>query len=204
MSKFSKKEAIQFGWGTAIKNLRFFILLVVVYIGVQIVFSVLNSIFKNASFVLFIVKLISWFVGVVVSIGLIKIALSFVSGTKAKIEDLFSGYKNYGLVFNYFLGSLITGIIIIGGLILLILPGIYFAVKLQFVTYFIVDKKQDFVTAIKSSWNVTRGEFWNLFLLGFLLFGIFMLGVVALVLGLFIAIPTMLLVHAYVYRKLSK
>lgn len=204
MSVFSKSDAIKFGWKTTLKNVGFFILVVAVYIGVQIVFSVLQSAFKNVSFVLFIIRLVSWFFGIVISIGLIRIALNFVGGTKAKIEYLFSEYKNYPLVFNYFLATLVTGFIVIGGLILLIIPGIFFAVRLQFVTYFIVDKKQDFVTAIKSSWKHTKGEFWNLFLLGVLFFLITILGVLALVVGLLVAIPTTFLAHAYVYRKISK
>ncbi len=204
MAKFSKGEAIKFGWDTTLKNIGFFILLFIVYLGVQILTSIFQNIVRDVSLLSFVVSLISWVVGLIIGVGLIKIALSFVSGKKAKIENLFQDYKNYPLLFNYFLGTLATGVIILAGLVLLIIPGIFFAVRLQFVTYFIVDKNLDFISAIKASWKETKGQFWNLFILGIIFFLVMVVGLIALLVGLFVAVPTILLAHAFVYRKISR
>ncbi len=66
--------------------------------------------------------------------------------------------------------------IIVLGLILFIIPGIYFALRFMFVIPLIVDKDLDISEAMKQSTSLTRGIKWPL--LGFILvsFGIFILG----------------------------
>lgn len=75
-------------------------------------------------------------------------------------------------------------------------------IKLQFYSYFIVDKNAGPIEALKKSWAITRGVKWDLFLFGLLLGLITLAGLLALVVGLFVAIPVGLLANTYVYRKL--
>ena len=130
--------------------------------------------------------------------GLIKIVLEFVDGKKPKFSDLIY----YKPVVKYFVGTTIQGIITVVGFILLIIPGIIFSVRLQYVSYLIVDKDLGPVEAIKASWNITRGNTWNLFFFGILIGLINILGLLCLVVGLFITVPLSALASAFVYRKL--
>jgi uncharacterized membrane protein len=87
-------------------------------------------------------------------------------------------------------------------LLLLIIPGIFFGIRLKYATYLVIDKNLGPLEAIKGSWKITRGNVWNLFFLSILLGLINLLGLLCLVIGLFITVPLSMLATAFVYRKL--
>ena len=92
--------------------------------------------------------------------------------------------------------------LIVLGIILLIILGIILAIKFQFFGYFIVDKGDGPIEALKKSSAITTGAKWNLFLLYLLLLLINLLGAIFLLIGLFVTIPTTMVAIAFVYRKL--
>jgi uncharacterized membrane protein len=197
---FSKKEAVKFGFDLAKKNFLFFI-------GVFIVicfFSILSSSLKNIVnpqkevLLYFFLYLVLFVINLILGMGLIKIILEFVDGKKPKFKDLIY----YKPVVKYFIGTTVQGIITLIGFILLIIPGIIFSIRLQYVSYLIVDKDLGPVEAIKTSWNITRGNTWNLFFFGILIGLINILGLICLIVGLFVTVPLSALAAAFVYRKL--
>lgn len=197
---FSKKEAINFGFKTAKKNIAFFLSVFVAWALIAIVSQVFQgNLNLNKQFLpSFIFSLLTWVVNSVIAMGIINICLKFIDGKKPKLKDIFYT-KN---LFNFILASIIRSVIIIVGLILFIIPGIIFSIKLQYSEYLIVDKQLDAVDSIKKSWEMTKGVKWNLFLFGFLLGLINVLGFLALLIGLLITVPLTLVANAYVYRKL--
>lgn len=184
--KFSKREAISFGWNVTKNNLGFFILLLILVFVISVASAVLNAV-------------ISIIVEMLITIGLIKISLKFCDNEKANISDLFSSSH---LFFNFLIGNLLYALISIGGFILLIIPGIIWAIKYGFFGYLIVDKGLGPIEALKESARITKGNKWNLFLFGILLGLINILGALALLVGLFVTIPTAMIANAFVYRKL--
>ena len=130
--------------------------------------------------------------------GIIAITLKFVDLEKPSFSDLFHTQS----LINFILTSIISGVIVAIGFVLLVVPGVIFALKLQFAKYLVIDKNMGPVEAIQKSWNMTRKITWNLFLLGLLLMLINILGVIALLVGLFITIPLTMVANAFVYRKL--
>ena len=100
------------------------------------------------------------------------------------------------------LSSVMLGLIVIGGTLLLIIPGIIWAVKFQFYGYFIVDEQAGPVEALIKSSMITEGAKWDLFIFGFCIGVINMLGALMLIVGLFATIPTTMVALAYVYRRL--
>ena len=58
------------------------------------------------------------------------------------------------------------------------------------------------VSALKRSSAITRGVKWDLFIFGIMFFGLNILGVLCLLVGLFVSIPVSALAVAFVYRKL--
>lgn len=208
--KFSKKEALQFGWQITKQNLGFFIGLLIVAWLIFIVpdaISAISDLLKkeNSPFVsivtiiAFIVAIIGEILGIIVSLGLIKISLNFCDNLKSKITDIFSQYR---LFFRYFFASILYFLIVVFGILLLIIPGIYLYIRLQFYDYFIVDKKSGIIESLKRSWAITQGNVWNLFLFDLLLVLINLLGALLLIVGLFATVPTSMVARAFVYRKL--
>ena len=197
---FSKKEAIDFGFKTAKNNIVFFIGILVIWAFITVfTSSIQGTITANKqALASFLFTLVSWVISSVISMGLVNITLKFVDGKKPEFKDLYYITK----LFNFILASIIRGLIIVAGFIFFIIPGIILSIKLQFVEYFIVDKKMDAVDSIKASWEITKGVKWNLFLLG-LLFGLInILGFLCLLIGLVITVPLSMVAEAYVYRKL--
>ena len=198
--KFSKGEAVGFGWNTMKSNLGFFIGLLIVAGLIQYVPSVIAGLIQeDAPALSIIMNLVSFALYIVVEMGLIKIALRFCDNEKGEFAHLFSCFP---LFFKYLLGAILYGLIVLGGMILLIIPGIIWAIKFQFFSYFIVDQGVGPIEALKRSAVITRGVKWDLFLLGLLLTVINSLGAICLLIGLFATIPTTMVAYASVYRKL--
>lgn len=197
---FSKKEAIDFGFKIAKKNVLFFLSVFVVWALVTFISSGFqNSL--NASrqpLLSFVFRLIFWVLNSIIAMGIINISLKFVEGKTPKLKEIFYT-KN---LFNFIIASILRTVIIIAGLIFFIVPGIIFSIKLQFSEYLIVDKNVDAIDSIKQSWEMTKGVKWNLFLLGILLGFINVLGILALLVGTLITVPLTLVANVYVYRKL--
>jgi len=201
MEKFSKKSAIKFGWEIANRKIKFFIpLLILVYGLLALLNSFSDSLKKESFLASFILNIISSLISIIFGLGLIKISLKLCDGEEAKFSDLISQYK---LFFRYLFASFLYGLITFLGFILLIVPGIILSIRLGFFDYLIVDKNSRIIESLKRSWEITKGNAWNLFLL-YLLFAIINIsGAFALIVGLFWSIPTTMLAEAFVYRKLS-
>jgi hypothetical protein len=197
--KFSKGEAIRFGWDTMKSNLGFFIGLLIVVELLCYVPVILAELVKKSVLLYIILTLTSSVISILVGMGLIKIALEFCDNERGEFADLFSCSP---LFFKYLFGSILYGLILLGGIILLIIPGIIWAIKFQFYNYFIVDKGLGPIEALKRSSAITSGTKWNLFLFDLLLGLIYLLGFLCLFIGLFAAVPTVMVAQAFVYRKL--
>jgi uncharacterized membrane protein len=204
MATFSKREALRFGWETVKKNLRLILGLVlvsgVVYYLPSVVQALVGEIDEAASgAVSALITIVFWPLQVAVSLGWMKIGLQFVDGKPSTVNDLFSLWRSF---FKYLIGGLVYALIVTGGFILLIVPGIIWAVKFQFWPYLLIDKNLGPIEAIKASGKITQGVKWNLFLFGWLLFFVNLLGILALLLGLLVTVPVTMLASAFVYRKL--
>lgn len=144
--------------------------------------------------------IIDFFVG----IAIITVSLVIAKGETPTFQDLFKSFKSYKISWHYFLSSLLAMLFVLIGLILLILPGIYLAVRLQFYKFLIVEHEDmGPYQAIEKSIDMTKGHFWKLFGFIVLIALLNILGAIALGVGLLVTIPVSILAHAYLYKKLS-
>jgi len=95
--------------------------------------------------------------------------------------------KSAGLVLPLLLVGLLAGLVIVGGLILFIVPGIIFGLWYTFVTYALVLDGQHGRAALKASKALVKGRigkvFGRLFVFGLVIFGIeIVVGIVVLIL----------------------
>ncbi|MBA2123343.1 hypothetical protein B9J78_00080 [bacterium Unc6] len=198
--KFSKGEAIRFGWNTMKSNFGFFIGLLIVLGLLLIVPGVIAEMVKKVNVFLGIIFHIADFVlTIIISIGLVKIALRFCDNEKGRFTDLFSQCH---LFFDYMFAGIFYFLIVLGGTLLLIIPGIILLIKFCFFEYFIVDKKAGPIESLKRSWVITRKVKWDLFVFFLMLLGINLFGALCLLIGLFATIPATMVAMAFVYRKL--
>lgn len=103
-----------------------------------------------------------------------------------------------------FLGvSILVGLSIVLGLLLLIVPGILAMIFFMFATFIVIDKNLGPIEAMKESMRIGRGYRWPL--LGFVLLIalIMMAGLIALFVGIFVAMPVAMLALVHAYRALS-
>jgi uncharacterized membrane protein len=116
------------------------------------------------------------------------------------VKDMFAAFHNY---WNAVLASLLTGVIIVIGFVLLIVPGIIFACKLAFTPYLVVDRKMPVIEAIGESWRMTGGHAWKVFLIGLLSIPIVIAGLICFGVGIIIAVMWINLAFASLYHAVS-
>lgn len=128
--------------------------------------------------------------------GFINFVLHYVKYNHINWSCFFiSGEKFFKLLVAYILYSLI----LIVGLTLLIIPGIIWSMKFIFNSILILDKNTGIKEAFYKSKQITRGALWKLLWLNIILCLIELAGIIALVLGIFVAqaVVTVALVKVY-------
>ena len=193
MKRFSLDEAIRFGWETVKANLG-------LMVGLTIVVWAVSGAGQALRFMPVLGSIGSWLLGTIMSMGVIRIVLKFVDGGKGDFNDLFNSFD----VFLDYLGaSVLYALIVAGGLCLLIVPGIYWAIKFGFYGYFIIDRKMGAMDALKASSALTRAVKWDLFVFGLAVLGINVLGAICLGVGLLVTQPLTTLAMGFVFRRLQ-
>jgi uncharacterized membrane protein len=104
---------------------------------------------------------------------------------------------------SYAVASIITGVAVFLGTILLIVPGVILSLMFFATLYLIMDKGLGPVVAIKESMRITKGHKWTLFVLLLASAGIAILGLLALIVGLLVAVPVTALAAVHAYRTLE-
>ncbi len=198
--KFSIGDAVSFGWETMKSNILFFIGILITAFVVEMVPRVIGDLtVEDMPVVAFVFYIISTALNMVLTMGIIRIVLRFCDNEQPEFTDLFSCFH---LFLKYLGGAILYVLMVVGGLILLIVPGIILAIKFQFFAYFIVERGLGPIESLKMSSAITSGAKMDLFLLGLLLFGINIIGALCCLVGLFATIPITMLALAYVYRTL--
>ena len=198
-NKFSINESIRFGWETFKNHAGYFLIVMVILFGVSAIFGGIEDLLEDSNFVGFI-SLLSYLVNVIIGMALVKIILEFLDGNAKPNWERVSSSSS--LFWKYLGGTLLVSIIVIIGFILLIIPGIYFAIRFQFVSYLIIDKGLSPLDALRESTAMTQGIKFDLLLLVIAFFGINLLGVLALGVGLLVSIPVTMIAMGHVYRKI--
>ncbi len=153
------------------------------------------------------VNYIAALIGFLLSIYIAFVALNFYVNA-ARIgkpyESLSEVLKvDFNQLAIFFCVEVCYGIIVAIGTILFIIPGIWLAVRLWYAPLLAATQGATFGEAIKGSWQITRGHFWELFLMGLTMIGISILGVCACFVGVFFAeviIEFMLVVSFFILK----
>lgn len=197
-------DMLRFGWDTFQKRGWYFAG-ATLFIGlISGIASQLSNYTQNAQGGALVVGLALLFVGVVAQILIRMGTINF----SLKAHDSAESVCLYDLwapetFWKYFLASVLVGVIILAGIILLIVPGIIWALRYLFVPYLIIDKKLPVMDSLRESARITHGHKWQLLGLMLLLGVINIIGAMLVLVGLLVTVPVTMLALAHTYRTLE-
>jgi uncharacterized membrane protein len=202
---FSTESALRFGWETFKKRPWFFVgSTVVILLASGLINAVTSAIDTalsgSAEEPSIVGGLLSLGLGTLLSMG----ATAFYLAAQDNPDTVDLSALWHPQPFWKFLGaSILFAIVIAIGLVLLIVPGIIFALMFMFTTFVVIDRELGPIEAMKESHRITYGHKWSLLGFTLLLVLINLLGAIALLVGLLVTIPVSSLAVAHAYRVLS-
>jgi len=196
---FSIKDALRFGWEKTRAHSRVLFLVLITLFALQVGNSITTKVLEN-TWEGFFASLLFAIVGAVLGVGLTRIALKIAQHHTVSYNDVLPPFK---MVWEYVAASFLAGLIIFGGFLLLIIPGIYFALRYMFVRFAVLDGG-GIMGSLRISATMTLGIKWKLLGFSLVLIGVNILGMLALGIGLLISIPVTLIAYAHVYEILKK
>jgi uncharacterized membrane protein len=194
---FSIKESLSAGWDIFIKNWKLFILISITTAILSSIQGKVND--EEARSAAVIISIAIAVLSTIIDLGVLKVTINIFDKKKAEYLDIFRYTKYF---WRYLGASILYGLLITAGLILLIVPGIIWALKYSIVLNLIVDKDMGVFESFKKSGELTNGVKWQLFLFGLACLGVIILGALALGVGVLIALPVTSIASVFVYRKL--
>lgn len=200
MNDFSKTGLIKEAWELFKKNLNVVLMLIGVYFVYYLAQYGVNYLFRESALAA-ILSLVFLIFFLILQLGSYNLILKVVDHKTPTLKDLYT-YPDMAMkIVRNIVAGIIVGFIVLGGLLLFVIPGIYLAVRLMFYTYYIVDKDAGIMDSIQRSWKLTQGGVINLFLLGVLFVIINFIGALFFGIGLAVTLPLTFLATAILYRR---
>jgi uncharacterized membrane protein len=136
-------------------------------------------------------------ISIFLSLGLTRIGLNIVSGKEATIGMLFGGAPRLLPAIG---ASILYGLMVVVGLIFLIAPGVYLALRYGLFLTAIVDRNLGVMESLAYSSSITTHNRTNLLLLYFLCVMVAIAGCLALCIGIIFAWPVIMMSLLVAYR----
>lgn len=187
------KPLLKEAWGITKKYYWFIFAFILINVSVSLSFAKAGE--KYLAIALF-----SIIVSIILKFWSQRLSIWVASKKDFKFSDIFNSFDNFK---KYFVTSLIYGLIILGGFILLIVPGIIWTFKYFLAPYFSIDKGMNYKEALKASADATSGVKAKIFGLFFLALIIVIISALPLLLGLFVTIPLLYVLQGLLYVRLS-
>ncbi|MBP3641784.1 hypothetical protein [Parabacteroides johnsonii] len=147
-----------------------------------------------------IVQIVSLLISCIFMLGYVKNIFQALDGE----EPQFSAYGQQSRkIITYLIANILFSIAVCIGMVLLIIPGIYLYLRLQFFTAFIVEEDCGIIESLQKSWNITQGQTLPLFLLLLTMIGTAIVGCILFFVGFFVAVPLIYMMQCYTFRKLN-
>lgn len=138
-------------------------------------------------------------VQIFLSLGFTKLMLLLVQDAYVTVADMFN---NFRIFFSYFVASFIYGLAVSVGLLLLIAPGIWIAIRFQFFPYFIIENGDPSLVALQKSYNLSQNLLLELFVFGVAVVFLNIIGALLFGIGVILTYPLTTMATAIIYRSL--
>lgn len=194
---FSIREALSNSWAIFKTHWHFFV-------GTSAVAVVLNLVGGSEN-VTWWLSLILAIISFIWSIVMVKISLAAADGKTELLS--FSYVKEMLPPWRQTLGMLcvgiLSGLLVLAGLILLIIPGIYIAFRLSLATISYIDRGEGVRKALRHSWEITKGPvFWTAVLISLTALVLYVIGFILFGIGILVTYPIALILMAKFYRAI--
>jgi len=193
--------AVSYGWRTMVDNILFFVIIGLIFFIVTAIFYVPAGFAYKYPYITAIVYILGFLVSVYVHMAMVNISLIVSRGEKPTYSDLFSATKYY---WKFLLADILYSLLVLAGMILCIIPGIYWGVRYHFNAYFIIDQDMSPIDAIRRSGQITKGAWWDVFLLFVLSWLIMLAGIILCGVGTLFAYPIVFMAIVFAYRQLQE
>ena len=198
---FNVGDAMSYGWRGFWKNVGPLVALTIIIVLVHLALGAIPS---NTSSVFgrLVIQLISFVVGIVLAMGLIRASLAVLDGRRPEVSMLFhtEGFGSYLIVL------ILVGVGVFVGLLLCIVPGIILGLMWELFVRVRHRREPDHWPHrrdARRSAEITKGYRWQLFGLMILLLLINLVGAILLGIGLLFTYGISAVALAYVYRVMS-
>jgi uncharacterized membrane protein len=194
-------DAISYGWNVYWKNVGTLVVIALVIFAINVAIGSVGRAIGGGSGMQLLVQILANLIALFLTLGWMRVSIEITRGVKPQVGDVFKA-QGYG---PYILASIVFFVGFVIGLILLIVPGIIFAVVYGFYG-FVIAERGDGVgvgEALARSADLTRGHRWQLFGLAIVLGLINLVGLIACFVGVLFTSGITLLAWAYAYRALN-
>ncbi len=205
---FSATAAIGWGWKKFTENVGPILIAVVLLVVLEIALGIIGGIvgaggspFSTSTdfgVLTIVMNIVSTAVSILIGAIIARGALDVADGQKF---DLGAAFAKLNIV-NVLIASIVVSILVTIGFILLVIPGLVALFLTYFTTYFVVDDDAESpIKAIKDSVKLVSDNVGPALVLALLNILVIIAGIIALLVGLFVAYPVTILASAYAYRR---
>jgi len=212
VSEYSPTEAIGYGWSKFKDDFLSFLALALLAVVATAVINFIGSRASGGASVVgmtqeggiafepvaLVFQILSNIVGVLFMAALVRGAFDATDGNQVSLGAMFTRWDKVQVL----LAALVVSVLTTIGLLLLVIPGIIVIFLTWYTTYFVVDRGQDALTAIKSSVVFTGQNLGPVLLYALLGFLCLVAGLLACFVGVFVALPVVVIGAAYTFRRL--
>ncbi|NND96962.1 MAG: hypothetical protein HKN47_06500 [Pirellulaceae bacterium] len=206
---FEPGNCVSVAWRLFNRNPGVLIGAAAVILGTNVLFGVVSSVLQGATgdpqspAAMLMGSLVSLSGNVVqafLTIGMIRLCLAIARGQQAEFGMVFSG----GPYFWRYLGaSILFGIGVFVGMLLLLIPGIYVAITYWPALMLVVDRKCGVFESFEIAGGLAKGNRINSLILGVLAFAINILGLLMCFVGLLATLPIVHLMGVVAYLSMT-
>lgn len=187
------------------ESLKIIILLALIGFGAGFILGFIMAILKidtKTGIGTILPDILSIIISGLLSFGMLSFFVKISRGQEVTYKELFS---KTNMCLKYIIASLLIGVIVAVGFILLIVPGIILCLGLSLTMYIILDDPEiGTIDAIKKSWNMMKGYKTEYLILGLSFIGWIILGLFTLGILYFWLIPYVSIANANFYNKIKE
>jgi hypothetical protein len=197
----SIRQAFNFAWPIFKKHFGLFTAVLLTIFGAWVALEIVVIAGQRLGIVLWVVAHLAFLVFVAgVEVGFLRICLALCDGKEPTFADIFT---HLALGPKFLVGQILYVLVVVFGLLLLVVPGVYFSVRYALFGFCMAAGETSLVRSFQQSAILSMGTKTYLLRVLVTLLILNTVGACVLGFGLFITVPLSVLLMTAVYRQLN-